>query len=225
MSESYTPPYERAISKLIHDFGLDDSMYFRTGSGFETKIVLRRTAIDLIESRMNIQFRTKAMSASSLDWGVLMEARIPPGSWVETAASAGPDTTTFAYRLEIAYKRARHRLVIKLAQLSHLGVYSEDESDEFAQVDQSAKRVESVMKDIPAAMKASPPETLHDTIEKIYGNVEKLKSEVLKSKKRNENPNTENTPEAGDVHAGKNVKGGKAEPGKPGGFAPRRVNK
>jgi hypothetical protein len=62
----------------------------------------------------------------------------------ETLASASAETSQNKYFAEMAEKRGRSRIVLKLAGLYELGIYGEDEADDFGKIVKEARGGESV---------------------------------------------------------------------------------
>jgi len=50
---------------------------------------------------------------------------------IQALGSANPDTTRSLFISDMANKRARHKIVLKIADLYQYDVHSEDESDDF----------------------------------------------------------------------------------------------
>jgi hypothetical protein len=57
----------------------------------------------------------------------------------ETLASASAETSQNKYFAEMAEKRGRSRIVLKLAGLYELGIYGEDEADDFGKIVKEAR--------------------------------------------------------------------------------------
>lgn len=96
--------------------------------------IITRTGIQKIERATKIQCSFRPVYVAK-DIVVLKgTGTLPVGTTYETFASASDVTSTNNYYAEMAEKRCRSRLVLTLAGLYELGVFGEDEADDFKSV-------------------------------------------------------------------------------------------
>ena len=128
---------------------------FFTIKGKQPKIIVRRTGIDKIEKHLNIHFTL--LSVIPCSYGDKMAATVSGTAIVGggiipaySSATANPDNMPkdFHNYAEIAEKRCRHRLILKLADLYELDVYSEEESEDFRVTSQDGSRLEKVVSEL-----------------------------------------------------------------------------
>ena len=124
------------LNALYTKYGLLKEDTFKSSQGWT---IITRTGVDKIQAKAGIDITyevveyTPGVSASMKAIGHMIEDREVK---VESFGSAvlggfGKGTTKSLYLLEMSEKRAMARVVLKLAGFYALGVYSEDESDDF----------------------------------------------------------------------------------------------
>lgn len=124
------------LNGLYTKYGLSPEDTFKSPQGWT---IITRTGVDAIQASAGIDIRyevveyTPGVSASVKAHGSLIDDQ---EIYVESFGSAvlggyGKGTTKSLYLLEMAEKRAMARVVLKLSGFYALGVYSEDESDEW----------------------------------------------------------------------------------------------
>jgi hypothetical protein len=128
--------------------GLDEMFVFKSEDSNRKLLIVRRTGIDKLESEMKCRFNYKSVTESSYKEGcnvtVVMTADTMYRADGDTPrvtqaiGSANPDTVrnfgaskASAFIADIAAKRAKHKCILRLADLSQHDIYSEDESDDF----------------------------------------------------------------------------------------------
>lgn len=102
-------------------------------------LILRRTALDKLELSFGIQFKYISVTESSYGGAcnvtvVLQGEAIVDGHRTATQAlgSANPDTVSrTGFIADMANKRARHKIILKVADLYQYDVHSEEESEDF----------------------------------------------------------------------------------------------
>lgn len=118
-----------------------DTFMMKNGRG-KTLMIVSRAGIDKIEATLRIEFRYIHVSESSYKEGsnvtVVIEGSIVRGLkpvTFQALGSANPDNMNmaagFSYVSDTAARRAKHKVVLKIADLYQHGVHSEDESEDF----------------------------------------------------------------------------------------------
>ena len=96
--------------------------------------IITRQGVQKIEKKARISCNIDIVPSISTPTNVTMRGVgvSPDGQTYITFASASTETSTNKYYAEMAEKRCRARLVLTLAGLYELGVFSEDESETFS---------------------------------------------------------------------------------------------
>ncbi len=92
--------------------------------------IITRTGIQKIEKAAGISCDISIVN-SDKDFVIVSGKGSCGTKTYQTLASSNPENTTNAYYAEMAEKRCRSRLVLTLAGLYELGVFGEDESEDF----------------------------------------------------------------------------------------------
>lgn len=143
---------------LLFAFGVEASemFVFRAEDSKRDLLIIRRTGIDKLESELKCRFNYKSVTESSFGAGcnvtVVMTADTLHLSVdglprvTQAVGSANPLTIrgfgehkTSGFVADIAAKRAKHKCILRLADLSQHDIYSEDESDDFIIVKNNVK--------------------------------------------------------------------------------------
>lgn len=119
---------KETLQELYKKFGLDKEDVFKSPQGW---VIITRSGIDKIQSSAGIN-----ISYEVLEYTPAVSAAIKAtGSYgdlvIETYGEATPKNTRQSYVLAMAEKRAMSRIVLKLTGFYALGVFGEDESDDF----------------------------------------------------------------------------------------------
>lgn len=112
-----------------------DDMYVYT-NGRRPSLIVRRPGMEVLESVLNVRYRIISVTESAYGRGsnvtVVVEGKGDTDDMLLVAmGSANPDTTSSGYVSDIAFKRARHKVILKFVDLYKHGVMSEEESEEF----------------------------------------------------------------------------------------------
>lgn len=131
---------EKRKSKLMQMGVSTSEMYtFNTPDPNRKLLIVRRTGIEKMEKLLNIKYKYLSVTESPYrdrcNVTVVLQGESDSGA-VQALGSANPDTTSVPFISDVANKRARHKIVLKLADLYQYDVHSEDESDEFRPVKQ-----------------------------------------------------------------------------------------
>jgi len=94
--------------------------------------IITRAGIDKIQAANNIDVSYDLIYNSDDTKCVIIKATATLGDKeIQTFGEAAPNNTSNSYPVAMAEKRAMSRAVLKLAGFYQLGVFSEDESDDF----------------------------------------------------------------------------------------------
>lgn len=126
---------EKRRSKLM-SLGVEPhEMFIFNGDRGRQLLIVKRTGIEKLEALYKIRYRYISVTESSYKNGsnvtVILQGEtddVPP---MQALGSANPDTSNLAFISDVANKRARHKIVLKIADLYQYDVHSEDESEDF----------------------------------------------------------------------------------------------
>lgn len=121
---------ERLIS-LYKDNGLTSDDIFKQKMGGKELVIITRSGIEKIAAKNNIYIEYDVIVGTPTYWALKANAYNANGVMATTFGSAGPDTSHNKYYAEMAEKRAMSRAVLKAMRLYELGVFGEDEADDF----------------------------------------------------------------------------------------------
>jgi hypothetical protein len=122
------------LQSLATENGLNKDHFFKSPQGF---VIITRQGIERIQAHKGIRVTYEVVSLSDDLKHVVIKATgemsRPDGLPVtmETFGESAPDNTRQKYPVAMAEKRALSRVVLKLSGLYEVGVFGEDESDDF----------------------------------------------------------------------------------------------
>jgi hypothetical protein len=122
------------LQTLAKENGLNKDHFFKSPQGF---VIITRQGIERIQAHKGIRVTYDVVSLSDDLKHVVIKATgemsRPDGLPVtmETFGESAPDNTRQKYPVAMAEKRALSRVVLKLSGLYEVGVFGEDESDDF----------------------------------------------------------------------------------------------
>lgn len=122
------------LQHLAKDNGLTKDHFFKSPQGF---VIITRQGIERIQAHKGIRVTYDVVSLSDDLKHVVIKATgemaRPDGLPVmmETFGESAPDNTRQKYPVAMAEKRALARCILKISGMYELGVFSEDESDDF----------------------------------------------------------------------------------------------
>jgi len=122
------------LQHLAKENGLTADHFFKSPQGF---VIITRQGIERIQAHKGIRVSYDVVSLSDDLKHVVIKATgemaRPDGLPVtmETFGESAPDNTRQKYPVAMAEKRALSRIVLKLSGMYELGVFGEDESDDF----------------------------------------------------------------------------------------------
>ena len=122
------------LTSLAKENGLTKDHFFKSPQGF---VIITRQGIERIQAHKAIRVTYEVVSLSNDLKHVVLKAtgEMANGSGLpvqmETFGESAPDNTKQKYPVAMAEKRALSRVVLKLSGLYEVGVFGEDESDDF----------------------------------------------------------------------------------------------
>ena len=122
------------LQHLAKENGLTKDHFFKSPQGF---VIITRQGIERIQAHKAIRVTYEVISLSNDLKHVVLKAtgEMANGSGLpvqmETFGESSPDNTKQKYPVAMAEKRALSRVVLKLSGLYEVGVFGEDESDDF----------------------------------------------------------------------------------------------
>jgi hypothetical protein len=122
------------LQSLAKDNGLNKDHFFKSPQGF---VIITRQGIERIQAHKGIRVTYEVISLSDDLKHVVIKATgemarkdgLPVT--METFGESAPDNTRQKYPVAMAEKRALARCILKISGMYELGVFSEDESDDF----------------------------------------------------------------------------------------------
>jgi len=129
-----TETQRERLQGLAKENGLTKDHFFESPQGF---VIITRQGIERIQAHKGIRVTYDVVSLSDDLKHVVIKATgemaRPDGLPVmmETFGESAPDNTRQKYPVAMAEKRALSRVVLKLSGLYEVGVFGEDESDDF----------------------------------------------------------------------------------------------
>ena len=129
-----TETQKERLQHLAKENGLNKDHFFKSPQGF---VIITRQGIERIQAQRGIRVTYDVVSLSDDLKHVVIKATgemaRPDGLPVmmETFGESAPDNTRQKYPVAMAEKRALSRVVLKLSGLYEVGVFGEDESDDF----------------------------------------------------------------------------------------------
>lgn len=127
---------EKRRSKLMQLGVSPSEMYiFNTNDSSRKLLIVKRTGIEKLEKFFNIKYRYISVTESSYKSGsnvtVILQGETESHPAIQALGSANPDTTSVPFISDMANKRARHKIILKIADLYQYDIHSEDESEDF----------------------------------------------------------------------------------------------
>ena len=122
------------LQHLATENGLNKDHFFKSPQGF---VIITRQGIERIQAHKGIRVTYEVISLSDDLKHVVIKATgemarkdgLPVT--METLGESAPDNTRQKYPVAMAEKRALARCILKISGMYELGVFSEDESDDF----------------------------------------------------------------------------------------------
>ena len=122
------------LQHLAKENGLTKDHFFKSPQGF---VIITRQGIERIQAHKAIRVTYEVISLSNDLKHVVLKANGEMSNskglpiQMETFGESSPDNTKQKYPVAMAEKRALSRVVLKLSGLYEVGVFGEDESDDF----------------------------------------------------------------------------------------------
>ena len=129
-----TETQKERLQHLAKENGLNKDHFFKSPQGF---VIITRQGIERIQAHKGIRVTYEVISLSDDLKHVVIKATgemarkdgLPVT--METFGESAPDNTRQKYPVAMAEKRALARCILKISGIYELGVFSEDESDDF----------------------------------------------------------------------------------------------
>tara|TARA_Y100000593_G_C4308426_1_gene337026 strand:- start:785 stop:1198 length:414 start_codon:yes stop_codon:yes gene_type:complete len=132
------------LKDIYTKFNLEKDDIFILNFGSKKTPIIKRIGIEKIQAKMGIDVKFEIKKISDdfksciiLGTGVIMgkndEGKIVPIMGCQSFGEVSPSNNKNPYPIAICEKRCLARIVIKLTGLAQLGIYGEDESEEFKQ--------------------------------------------------------------------------------------------
>jgi len=115
------------LKELAKEYGLVKEDFFK----HKHYIIITRQGIDKIQAKADIRITYDLTYYPEAKTFVAHATAGTGDNIIETFGEASPSNTNNAYPVAMAEKRAMSRAVLKLSGFYELGVYSEDEADDF----------------------------------------------------------------------------------------------
>lgn len=123
---------QEQLKKLFTDNGLEKEdvfkKEFKDGKSF---VIITRTGIEKIQYKNNYNVRFELNYYPQAETFVCKAICELNGKVLETYGEASPKNSTTSYLVAMAEKRALSRAVLKMSGFYELGVFGEDESEDF----------------------------------------------------------------------------------------------
>ena len=120
------------LKKIFQDNGLEKEdvfkKEFKDGKSF---VIITRTGIEKIQAIQKYKVTFELSFFPEVSTFVCKAQCYTDNKFIETYGEASPQNCTTSYLVAMAEKRALSRAVLKMVGLYELGVFGEDESEEF----------------------------------------------------------------------------------------------
>jgi hypothetical protein len=130
-----TETQKERLQNLAKENGLTKDHFFKSPQGF---VIITRQGIERIQAHKGIRVRYEMVHLTDDCKFVVIKAIGEMSNLVlglpvqmETFGESAPANTRQTYPVAMAEKRALSRVVLKLSGLYEVGVFGEDESDDF----------------------------------------------------------------------------------------------
>jgi hypothetical protein len=130
------------LKEIYKKYNLEEDDIFILKFGNQNKPIITRTGIEKIQATLRIDVKFDIQKVSDdlksciiLGTGVIMgkddKGQARPIMGCQSFGEVAPYNNKNPYPIAMAEKRCLARIVIKIAGLAQLGIYSEDESEDF----------------------------------------------------------------------------------------------
>lgn len=142
---------KQTLNRLYKEYSLTSDDVFKHRLGFS---IIARTGIEKIQAGIGLRVTYSLENLSNDQTIVLVKATGEIKNkdvYVESYGEARPENNKNGYPVAMAEKRALSRVVLKAAGFYALGVYGEDEAEDFKERKGSAPAItKQASKDVPA---------------------------------------------------------------------------
>ena len=130
------------LKEIYKKYNLEEDDIFILKFGGKDKPIIRRSGIERIQNLLKIEVKFEIQKVSDdlkscivLGTGVIMgkddKGNPRPVVGCQSFGEVAPYNNKNSYPIAMAEKRCLARIVIKIAGLAQLGIYGEDESEDF----------------------------------------------------------------------------------------------
>ena len=130
------------LKEIYKKFNLEEEDIYIIKFGIQSKPIITRTGIEKIQATLRIDVKFEIQKVSDdlksciiLGTGVIMgkddKGNPRPVVGCQSFGEVAPYNNTLKFPIAMAEKRCLARIVIKIAGLAQLGIYGEDESEDF----------------------------------------------------------------------------------------------
>ena len=130
------------LKEIYKKFNLEEEDIYIIKFGNQSKPIITRTGIEKIQATLRIDVKFEIQKVSDdlksciiLGTGVIMvkddKGNPRPVVGCQSFGEVAPYNNRNSYPIAMAEKRCLARIVIKIAGLAQLGIYGEDESEDF----------------------------------------------------------------------------------------------
>ena len=130
------------LKEIYKKYNLEEDDIFILKFGGKDKPIIRRSGIERIQNLLKIEVKFEIQKVSDdlkscivLGTGVIMgkddKGNPRPVVGCQSFGEVAPYNNTLKFPIAMAEKRCLARIVIKIAGLAQLGIYGEDESEDF----------------------------------------------------------------------------------------------
>ena len=129
------------LGELYKKYGLTEDDYFKSPQGW---VIITRSGIDAIQSKAKIKINFEEVVIER-DFAVIKAKATYGDNYIETYGEADKKTNCKnSYVVAMAEKRSMSRAVLKLTGFYELGVFGEDEADNFKRPTKEKKKDASI---------------------------------------------------------------------------------
>lgn len=124
------------LKKLFLENGLEKEDVFKKDfNGGKSYVIITRTGIEKIQYKNGFDVKFDLNYYPNAETFVCKATCTHEGKVLETYGEASPKNCTTSYLVAMAEKRALSRAVLKMSGFYELGVYGEDEAEDFKKKD------------------------------------------------------------------------------------------
>lgn len=141
-----TESNKKQLRELYKQYDLNkDDIFTNPTQGWT---IITRSGIDKVQAIANIDIKYQLVLADAEFKTYVVKATATHGdTTIETFGESSPENTKQKYRVAMSEKRAMSRAVLKLTGFYQIGVYGEEEADQFNVPKSERKSVKELIED------------------------------------------------------------------------------